>query len=461
MMNTMDRIIIRFGETRITAEERLQIENAKKQLSKMEALGALSNMGIFRKQKRDLKKIIAKDTTSQEMSLLDFLKLDTSQLPEKEQQIQKLLAFLYELNEKKPPVFQKFPIREKPLVIDCSTISFEGTGGVYNNNANTIFVCHNNYNDKQLLEVLAHELKHAEQWFDMSDYNTYQTHQINFLKEAQADICGKWVKRQLLKTKKTNTPEEASAEEKLLLAVFGNQFNVEDFIYGTIASEDMHFHLENFLNNKRIYQIYKDDYDEKIPILYKDKGLTRIPAVFGIDKQDEVRILKILNKRIPKKARTPDNLLIQALRNKDAKTIGQLLPMKNDKGDYLVSKQAIFKLLTLECYKNENIYLATHQSGRLETEDYHDLLGSVLHFPEDEICDSKEMKERKKIFAHLVKAKNSKGQFILSNDEINEQLAYTEMMENETALPLLKYAQTVMAKSRALPLQKLKDEHTR
>ena len=464
MTNAMDRIVIRFGETKITAEERIRIESAKKQLKNMEALGAMSNIGLFKQRKKDLKKIIAQDTGCQEMNLLDFLKTDASQLPEKEQQVQKLLAFLYDLNEKTPPVFKKFPIRDKSLVIDCTTISFEGTGGVYNNNANTIFMCDSNYNDKQLLEVLAHELKHAEHWVDMQNYNTYQIHQLNFLKEAQADICGKWVKREFSYTNKNENEEqtdEYSAINKLLLALFDNQSNVDNFVYGSLASEDMPYHLENFFNNTRLYGIYKDDYDEKLPISYKDKGLTRIPAVFGIEKQDEVKILKILNKRVPKKARTPDNLLIQAMHNDDAQTIKKLLLMKDETGAYFVSNQSVLNLLSLACYKNADIYQATQQSGRMTKEDYQDLLGSVLHFPEHEICTPKEMKERQKIFADLISQKDEKGCFILPDDEINEQLAYTEIMESEEALPLLKYAKTAIAKARPVLLQKIKESNSR
>ena len=223
----------------------------------------------------------------------------------------------------------------------------------------------------------------------------------------------------------------------------------------------MPYHLENFFNNTRLYEIYKDDYDEKLPISYKDKGLTRIPAVFGIEKQDEVKILKILNKRVPKKARTPDNLLIQAMHNDDAQTIKKLLLMKDETGAYFVSNQSVLNLLSLACYKNADIYQATQQSGRMTKEDYQDLLGSVLHFPEHEICTPKEMKERQKIFADLISQKDEKGCFILPDDEINEQLAYTEIMESEEALPLLKYAKTAIAKARPVLLQKIKESNSR
>lgn len=466
MTNAMDRIVIRFGETKITAEERIRIESAKKQLKNMESLGAMSNIGLFKKRKQDLKKIIAQDTGSQEMNLLDFLKTDSSQLPEKEQQVQKLLAFLYELNEKDPPIFKKFPIRDKSLIIDCTTISYEGTGGAYNNNANTIFMCHNNYNDEQLLEVLAHELKHAEHWVDMQNYNTYQIHQLNFLKEAQADVCGKWVKREFSYTNKNENKEETdeySAINNLLLALFDNQSNVDKFVFGSLASDDMPYHLENFLNNKRLYVSYKDDYDKKLPIIYKDKGLTRIPAVFGIEKQDEVKILKILNKRVSKKARTPDNLLTQAMHNDDAQTIQKLLPMKDETGAYLVSDQSVFKLLALACYKNADIYQATQQSGRMTKDDYQDLLGSVLHFPENEICTSKEMKERQKVFNSIISLKDKKGNFIISNDEIKEQIAYTEMMEEKESEQFIKYAKKSMEKIRKNIhlFQQIKDDYTK
>lgn len=456
MTNAMDGIIIRFGGKKITAEERFRIEKAKKQLKSMEELGCMANFGVFKKRKKELQKIINQDLTSQELPLADFLKLDENNLSEKERQIQKLLICLYRLNDNTPPIYKRFPVRNNPLVIDCTTISFEGTGGIYKNNENMILVSHQNYNDGQLMDVLAHELKHAEQWIDSDtdNFNMYQVHQIKFLKEAQAYACGNWVRRQF-EEENPQFMEELSIEEKFLRCLFAEELN------RGIASKDMAFHLESFFDNEPIYRQYKDEYDKRLPIFYSDKGLTRIPDVFGIEKKDEVKILKILNERTPKRARTPNNIALQAFYNQDVKTLRAVVPMKDKKGEYLVSDETILQIMVSECYKNLNMFMAMHDSGRLNKADYEDLLGSVLHFSENEEMSEKEINGRKKVFKTLLSLKDKKGDFLIQNQEIEKCIYFAETWEEGEGLAFVKYAKNCMQRMRPQSLQKMKDNHTR
>lgn len=455
----MDKIIIRFGSKRITAEERLEIEYAKQQLKELDEIPQLSELDYVKKHKKKLKKIIEKDSVNQEFSIQDFLKLNPDKLPKKEKQVQRILSFLYQQNQSDEPVYKKFPERDEPLVIDCTTISFKGTGGVYNNVVNTILMCHNNCGDAALINVLAHELKHAEQWIDetKTEYNAYQKHQISFLKEAQASACGQWVKRRFLNADEGDVA--LSDEDRALLDLFGGLKKFQDFTRGSMASKDMAFHLNNFLDNERCYQSYKDTYDERTPILYTDKGLTRIPSVFGIEKEDEVKILKILNKRVPRKARSVENQIKQAVLNKDAKLVKALLPLRDKKGNYLVNRESMTYLIVAGCCNDLKMCQSVWQSGRVDDEDVKLLLASVMHIEEGLGCSEKDLKEKEKILVYLATTKNKKGEFLLSDNELNESLEFASMMEEKEIEGLIKKVKVHLKRKRLNTIKNKKDDY--
>ena len=447
--NSMDEIIVRFGSKRISEVERNRIERAKLRLAEINQDDQLSSLKFFKKEKIRLQKIIATDMKSKTLPLIEFLKLDASDLSAKEQQLQRVLLFLYKQNESSIPLYKKFPKRECPLVIDCTIIPNANLAGLYSGAFNTVIVGDNVSKDEQLVATLAHELKHAEHFLGdkFLNYNSYQIHQISFLKEAQATACGDWVLRQY---KKEFQIEEAP-EIKLLLSLFGPKVK-----QGTMASSDMPFHLNKFLDNERYACVYKDEYDVKHPILYTEKGLTRIPSVFGIEKKDEVRVLKILNSRIPRRARTPDNQVRQALENNDIKTIKTLMAKTDKSGKHLVSDHILMNLMLCDCYKNLALYDAVLKSNRLTKEDKNDLLGSIFHFSDGLVCDEIEMDERKKVFKKLVSEKDEKGNFVFSSDEVMEWIDFSETIEeDEKAREMAKFAKSFM-KKRSIPKVKNK-----
>ena len=461
LKNSRDGVVVRFGAERITVEERNQIERAKLRLARLESDKDLCNLIWFKKERLKLKKNIAKDTKSKELPIQEFLKLDSSLLSKKEQQVQRVLSFLYKQNESETPIYKKFPDREIPIVIDCTTISHEHTLGVYSHSINSILVGNYTDRDEKLVSTLAHELKHAEHWIDMQaeNYNAYQIHQLLFLKEAQANACGDWVLRRYEKTHiKEKIPQ--TPEEKLWVSLLGNNENLADEILGSMASEDMPYHLNRFLSNDVYACAYKDDYDLRYPILYTDKGLIRIPSVFGIEKKDEVKVLKILNTYIPKKARTPDARVVQACKNNDIRTIKKLLSQKDENGSFLVSDDIVTQLTIFECYKNAAMYDAVLKANRLTKDDKIDLIRSIFHFSEQEECSESELKERKKVFKKIAFEKDEKGCFVVSKEDMMEEIYFAEAMEEKGSDDILKYAKMVLKKRESSQVQKSKDDYS-
>lgn len=139
------------------------------------------------------------------VTLREFLNIPTKQLPKKQQKIQQALDFIYKLNEKNPPLFSRFPNwREgKPLTIDCVSVTTKSddTATASFNTFHNVIRFQNTNASSDFVEVIAHELKHAEQNSEESYHlhkiyfkqNAYRYHQLRFLEEAQAYLFGNYV----------------------------------------------------------------------------------------------------------------------------------------------------------------------------------------------------------------------------------------------------------------------------
>ena len=132
----------------------------------------------------------------------EFLNIEPKKLSKKEYTLQKVMARLYHLNERIPPLFYTFPERpNKPLVIKADTInrcSSNNIGALYDSDDNYIQFENTGSGDNYLLNELAHELKHAEQYSEerrnlFKEKNGLICHQIDYLDEAQAYAFGDYV----------------------------------------------------------------------------------------------------------------------------------------------------------------------------------------------------------------------------------------------------------------------------
>ena len=144
-------------------------------------------------------------TSKSRVTLREFLSIPTNKLPKKQQKIQRALDFIYKQNEKDPPLFSRFPNwrQDKPLTIDCvsALTTDDNTTAASFNIFHNVIRFQNTKRSIDFIEVLAHELKHAEQASEESyilhasyfKQNHYRYHQLSFLEEAQAYLFGNYV----------------------------------------------------------------------------------------------------------------------------------------------------------------------------------------------------------------------------------------------------------------------------
>jgi len=457
MVNAMDKIVVRFGAKRISFEERMAIERAKSRLKQLESEPSISLMSVIKKQKKELQKIIKKDSKFKELPLCEFLNLKFKDLSPIERKLQISLRFLHKQNQE-TPLFKQFPDRDEQLFIDCTTEAMMLAGGSFFGGMNMVVVGNKPMKEDDLVEVLAHELKHAEQWIspeEKATFNNYQYHQISFLKEAQAYAAGKHA-RFLFEKRLYNFLENENPEIKVLLSLFGEEKGIDGLIEST-SPKHIVDHLNSFFDKEEYVNTYKDTYDERHPILFSDKALTRIPSVFGIDKKDEVKVLNVLNKRVPKQARTPDNQFFQAVENQRFDKVEQLASAKNKDGSYFVSNEIFSQYLMCYCHDNLKLFNAMLNTGRVSGDDLKMVFMSVFHFSPDEEITPGSLLERQNIFDLAVAAKDKKGRFLISAEDIHDIIEFSEVMEGEKIKPLLEHANACL-KKRTAPVKKRKNE---
>ena len=204
--------------------------------------------------------LIKLESYSKGISLNKFFALDKKKLNPFEQEVYQVLKEIYVYNSKHS-LFKAFPKRDIPLIIDCTNSKVKsGWTATYSGLKNKMILSHD-LNGEDLKLTLIHELKHAEQWFDDTDFNNYQKHQVYCLYEVLAKLfVGKFLKR-------------------------GAYFNIS-----LVDALDKWF-------NKH-YPNYKEKYVKQWPIGKNEEGLKELPKSFSIAKKEETQIIQILNKKV-------------------------------------------------------------------------------------------------------------------------------------------------------------------
>ena len=254
-----------------------------------------------------------KDAKKHHVTLKEFLALPPEQLTEQNQKIQKTLGRLYQLNDRKPPLFNSFPKRKTELVINCTPI--EGNvSACYVPNANRVNIVEGTLKNTEsaLLQAFAHELKHAEQfseelyeiWNKSKKDDGSAFHQLSYLIEAQAYAFGNYVYLSHLNfsypEKLDDLPLKLRASSDEVLPVLEKHVKGKSIDAFPDIEYEMMDKILPFLYNVH----YCDKYNEIKPISDKDKGLTEgdIPNSFHFKNPKEV--LSLLN-NMPREARTP------------------------------------------------------------------------------------------------------------------------------------------------------------
>ncbi len=304
MINSMDTILVKYGVS-LSQEDQAAIKHpwGKDKREKAEEL------------KGKIKAV----------SLPEFLKISPEELSETEQNIQRAIKLVYDLNGKEPPLYKEFPTfrsKEHPLTIDITTAGnnykSRDYAAAYKPQDNRVIF--EEVNDRDLLILtLAHELKHAEQedeetyeWDERSAFgssmeNAYAWHQLGFLREAQAYTQGARVYYEVFK--KTGKRLETRLYDKI-----SKKYTTPDgqTDAAKIEEEMIKAMLDELYHGKHKYSAYKDIYDESCPIKESDKGLTDIPESFHLPQSLMEKL-----KECPKKARSIQGKLLQAAKNEN------------------------------------------------------------------------------------------------------------------------------------------------
>ena len=270
------------------------------------------------------------DAEKHRVTLREFLAFPSDQLTEQNQKIQKALGQLYQLNDREPPLFKSFPKREKPLVVDCTPIKEANFGACYVDGENKVKIVESSlkHTELGLINVFAHELKHAEQFSEelckivnaACNNDGLAFHQLGYLIEAQAYAFDGYV---------SYLAQLNSKEIELDLSL-NSQFPYFYYEYYQYYQEELPVILEKHTKGKSVddfYDIqceimekalpliyedesYRDGYDLDWPILRKNKGLAegKLPVSFHFkDSQEAFSLLKDM----PRKARTLEGIARQ------------------------------------------------------------------------------------------------------------------------------------------------------
>ena len=451
MENSMDCVLVRFGLPVLSEEEQRKVAFAEKVLQdavKSSLSRKMVKAFYTAKDIREFRKLVAQKKKAKELPLKDFLALDPKDLTPEEKMIQSALSFLYEQNDQTPPIYKSFPKRDKPLVIDC-TVGVDKYAGIYMTDLNEIHLKGKGKKLSRVLEILAHELKHAEQHIgiDGLELNNYQKQQLHFLDEALAYACDKFVLDRYYK----EFPEERR-EKSILERLFGSP-ELDEF-EGDMSSKWVADHVMNFMYSN-VSSNYKNRYDEDLPILYTDKGLTSIPDAFGVDKKDMVSVIKALDSFVSKKATTPLGILIQAVANEDSKKVTRICNAKNSQKEYAIDQEELRVFIESSCVNNASAFKAIMESNRFEKDDFADFMTSVLHVSDEEVLTESIKENRLKNFEFLITKTDDKGKPLFSNKELKKIFSLIEETAfNEGEIALQKEAEKILNKVITKPIKK-------
>ena len=233
--------------------------------------------------------------------LKEFLKLKPEQLTKQNKRIQKALGRLYQLNDRKPPLFNSFPKRKAgPLTINCVHADYQNLYAYYEPNRNMVELAKGSLESTELylINTFAHELKHAEQcsdeyyqlWRKAQRNDGLAYHQIKYLEEAQAYAFGSYVL--YLTQLNSSSKEQLWIYDKPAFPILEKHTkgkNIDSF--SDIQCEMMKEVLTI------LYQMedYRAEYDDICEISKGDKGLDKrdIPASFHFrDNREALLLLK-------------------------------------------------------------------------------------------------------------------------------------------------------------------------
>lgn len=242
--------------------------------------------------------ILVKCGNNRTISILQFLYPDKHplnpplKLTDVEKKIQEATCLVYKLNGKEPPLYKRFNNRDlqKPLTINCHSKISSGLEAYYDDTENEISFVNSNGN---LVESLAHELKHAEQHADPELQQIFDGEDnkakgnVLLIDEAEAVWAG---------TKAgIETGQDESEDyyyDKLyrqLLREYTDEKGNPDF--PKIKEKMMTSFIEDVSKRRMGLGYYLGQVEAQYPENFCDKGLESVPAHYGLT-EDFLKIVK-------------------------------------------------------------------------------------------------------------------------------------------------------------------------
>ena len=392
--------------------------------------------------------ILVKCENNRTISILEFLYPDKYpinpplELAETEKKIQEATRLVYELNGKEPPLYKRFNNRDpkKPLTINCHSKISSGLEAYYCDSENEIGFVNSNGN---LVESLAHELKHAEQHADpelqkISDGEDNKAKgNILLIDEAEAVWAGSMVG--------IETGQDESKDyyyDKLyrqLVHEYTDEKGNPDF--PKIKEKMMTSFIEE-VSRFNILGYYFNQLEFQYPENFCDKGLESVPAHYGVSK-DFLKVMKgisihsCVEHRIKIMQKLPDEMAklkesgVEGEKQFIKKLTGWMLDMKtpknlqalfdamkDEKGNLPFSREVFedqnkcnLLLKTVDDNFNYTVWFKSEYERLLKTHDAN-LMGTLAHCVNSEYCHG--------AIPILMALKDKDGKPIISQENIDQ-----------------------------------------
>ena len=319
----------------------------------------------------------------------EFLSLPASELSPKEQELQKAMAKLYQVNDRVPPLFKKFPNwrPNKPLTIDASSIPMgDATRAFFTPNDNTVSFMTTAFSG-ELFSTLVHELKHAEDCtkdcYDLlviaEKEDGLLLHQEGVLSESRARaaelaaVMADCLDRKLSleEFRKEIQNDSVYRYVNMIMPEVERMYENSRDSWGMHTSENLQdiqqmatiAILPHFVEGQDYKEGYFSDYNKIQPIKAGNKGLQEFPASWEIPWMYERQLMEVL------KASFPNNKPIESGASKIVSDVFEDLGRKTDFSFHLreaVGKQdvaAVKSLINTGAdinYVDENGYFSFH-----------------------------------------------------------------------------------------------------
>jgi len=265
--------------------------------------------------------VLPGETKARSVLLKEFLELKPEQLTAQNQKIQKALGRLYQLNDRKPPLFHSFPKRNVgPLIINCTPV-VANCSAHYVLEKNKVEIVESALESTELflIDTFAHELKHAEQSSEefcdlfnaiIKKGDGLAYHQLKYLKEAQAYAFGSYVSH--LAALNYPYPKQPQWRYDEAVSPILEEYLKDKSI--AAFSDIEHEIIKRVLPIIYSRGSYRDEFDLDVPISKEDTGLTEgeIPTSFHFKQPRETLFLL---QQMPREARTLEGKELQFRKN--------------------------------------------------------------------------------------------------------------------------------------------------